>query len=423
MEELLKNARRKAGTLATLSSCCGVTGETVLTDSAVIMIFAASLGAGDMLSLISTSMLPFFNGLLILPGAMLALKVGQRRLILLSCAAAFCAYLLAVCAPFAGQWAVAVLLGAILCFTLCTPGFIACWNPLLDSFLTAEERVSFLGKMRFLHQASAITFLFLTGFLIGKEPSIRDLQIVLLLGALIFAGRGISIACIPDFGVRSSRIHIKESLGKILSSGGMISFGIYQFILNLMLYGSLPVAILYMKNHLHLSGSSVILISNAGLVGMLCGYLAANRLRNRVPIRRAFIVLHFAVIGFNLLLCLIRSASMPELVIFTVLLWLLGFLIAASSVYCSAETMELAPPDNKVVAMAWSCAFFYCGSGCSRLFSSFLLHNEIFRSGKLWGAFLPGFTAYQALFFLYGVLLIPLIALLYRIPAVTGKKP
>ncbi|MBO5724152.1 MAG: hypothetical protein J6S58_04920, partial [Lentisphaeria bacterium] len=131
----------------------------------------------------------------------------------------------------------------------------------------------------------------------------------------------------------------------------------------------------------------------------------------------------FAVIGFNLLLCLIRSASMPELVIFTVLLWLLGFLIAASSVYCSAETMELAPPDNKVVAMAWSCAFFYCGSGCSRLFSSFLLHNEIFRSGKLWGAFLPGFTAYQALFFLYGVLLIPLIALLYRIPAVTGKKP
>ena len=114
MEELLKNARRKAGTLATLSSCCGVTGETVLTDSAVIMIFAASLGAGDMLSLISTSMLPFFNGLLILPGAMLALKVGQRRLILLSCAAAFCAYLLAVCAPFAGQWAVAVLLGAIL---------------------------------------------------------------------------------------------------------------------------------------------------------------------------------------------------------------------------------------------------------------------------------------------------------------------
>ena len=67
-------AKRFAGNLATLSSCCGVTGETVLADSAVIMIFAAALGASDMLSLISTSMLPFFNGLLILPGALRAVK-------------------------------------------------------------------------------------------------------------------------------------------------------------------------------------------------------------------------------------------------------------------------------------------------------------------------------------------------------------
>ena len=65
-------AKRYAGNLATVSSCCGVTGETVLADSAVIMIFAAALGASDMLSLISTSMLPFFNGLFILPGAFLA---------------------------------------------------------------------------------------------------------------------------------------------------------------------------------------------------------------------------------------------------------------------------------------------------------------------------------------------------------------
>ena len=68
-------AKRYAGNLATVSSCCGVTGETVLADSAVIMIFAAALGASDMLSLISTSMLPFFNGLFILPGAFLAVKV------------------------------------------------------------------------------------------------------------------------------------------------------------------------------------------------------------------------------------------------------------------------------------------------------------------------------------------------------------
>ena len=46
--------RKKAGLLAILSSCCGVTGESVLSDGAIIILFAAALDAGDMLTLIST---------------------------------------------------------------------------------------------------------------------------------------------------------------------------------------------------------------------------------------------------------------------------------------------------------------------------------------------------------------------------------
>lgn len=412
-------AKRFAGNLATLSSCCGVTGETVLADSAVIMIFAAALGTSDMLSLISTSMLPFFNGLLILPGALLAVKTGQRRMILTACTAATCAYLLACCAPFFGKYAVAALLGAILLFTLCTPGFIACWNPLLDSFLTADERVPFLGKMRFLHQASAIGFLFLTGLLIGKNPGIVELQIVLLLGAVIFSGRMFAIMFIPTFGnTQSAAPDWKKSFRAILADKGLTLFGIYQFLLNLLLYASIPVAILYMKNHLRLSGNMVILISNAGLVGMLCGYLLANRLKNRVTMRQAFIFLHVISIVLTLALCLIQSPAFIEMCIFAVLLWGLGAVIAASSVYCSAETMALAVPDHKLVTMAWSCAFFYCGCGCSRLFSSFLLHSETFKSGELWNCVSTSFPSYSMLFLLYGVLLIPLMLLLYRIPAV-----
>ena len=37
---------KKAERCAVLSSCCGVTGEAALTDSAVILLFAASLGSG-----------------------------------------------------------------------------------------------------------------------------------------------------------------------------------------------------------------------------------------------------------------------------------------------------------------------------------------------------------------------------------------
>jgi hypothetical protein len=340
-------------------------------------------------------------------------------MILTACSAATCAYLLACCAPFFGKYAVAALLGAILLFTLCTPGFIACWNPLLDSFLTAEERVPFLGKMRFLHQASAIGFLFLTGFLIGKNPGILELQIVLLLGAIIFSGRMFAIMFIPTFGnTQSAAPEWKKSFRAILADKGLFLFGLYQFLLNLMLYASIPVAILYMKNHLRLSGNMVILISNAGLVGMLCGYLIANRLKNRVSMRQAFIFLHVISIVLTLALCFIQSPALTEMCIFAALLWGLGAVIAASSVYCSAETMALAVPDHKVVTMAWSCAFFYCGCGCSRLFSSFLLHSETFKSGELWKCISTTFPSYSMLFLLYGVLLIPLLLLLYRIPAV-----
>ena len=69
--------RKYAQDLAIASSCCGVTGETVLTDSAVVILFASSLGAGDMLSLLTTSVLPLFNGLFVIPAAFIAAKAGK----------------------------------------------------------------------------------------------------------------------------------------------------------------------------------------------------------------------------------------------------------------------------------------------------------------------------------------------------------
>ena len=67
---------------AIYSSCCGVTGEAVLTDSAVILLYAVTLGAGDSLSLLTTAVLPLLNGLLILPMAGFAPRFGSRKLVI-----------------------------------------------------------------------------------------------------------------------------------------------------------------------------------------------------------------------------------------------------------------------------------------------------------------------------------------------------
>ena len=95
--------RLRAERLATASSCCGFLGEVTLTDSAVIILFAGMLGAGDALSMITTSVLPLLNGLCIIPMAGLAMKIGMRRQILRACFCASAAYFTAVARRSSGR--------------------------------------------------------------------------------------------------------------------------------------------------------------------------------------------------------------------------------------------------------------------------------------------------------------------------------
>ena len=52
-------------------------GDITLTDSAVIILFAAAIGAGDMFSMVTTAFMPLFNGLFIIPMAWLAARLGN----------------------------------------------------------------------------------------------------------------------------------------------------------------------------------------------------------------------------------------------------------------------------------------------------------------------------------------------------------
>ena len=151
---------KKAENLAILSSCCGVTGEAVLTDSAVILLFAASLGGKEYLGLLSMAVLPLLNGLLILPLAKLSNRFGNRKLITGANILALCGYFLAASAPWWGNTpGKMILLGGILFFSICQTGFLAGWFPFLESFLLPERRTLFLGRMRFYHQLAAVSFL------------------------------------------------------------------------------------------------------------------------------------------------------------------------------------------------------------------------------------------------------------------------
>ena len=116
---------RSAERLAILSSCCGFPGEVVLTDSAVILLFAGALGAGEMLALLTTSFLPFFNGLCMIPMAALVMRCGHRMVILRVLTLATLMFFLAAAAPWFGEGAMAVLTGAVVVFSFALSGCVA----------------------------------------------------------------------------------------------------------------------------------------------------------------------------------------------------------------------------------------------------------------------------------------------------------
>lgn len=412
--------KKRAGRLAIASSCCGVTGEITLTDSAVIILFASALGASDMLQLIMTSVLPFFNGLLVIPAAFFITLAGRKQLIAISCSLATLVYALAASSPFFKGHEVGVLISMILLFGLSLPGFISGWFPLLDSFLDSDKRTAYLGKMRFMHQATAMVFLFLISFVIGKSPSVGMLQAVLFAGCIIFSGRLFFISRIPDFPLVKKDLPWKEGLTAAMKNKRLTIFSVYQFVLNLLIYGTIPIATLYLKKGLCIQDNIIVFISGAAQGGILLGYLAGGWLKRKFSTRMIFILLHVIPIPVNLGLFFIDGASTIELILLTVLMMIAGVVVAASSIFCSAEMMSLAAAGNKTMAMAWSGAFFYCGVGGSRLVASFFLNSERFNSLSSLGDL--SVSGCQKLFLLYGLLLIPCILLLMRIPAVRKEK-
>ena len=291
---------RKAERCAILSSCCGVTGEVVLTDSAVILLFAAALGGSDGLGLLSMSVLLLLNGLMILPLAGLSVRFGSRKLVLGANILALCGYFLAASAPWWGGSSREILLGGILLFSFCQTGFLAGWFPFLESFLLPERRSVFLGRMRFFHQLSAVSFLGITALLTGKSPPVSVLQTVLFAGGVIFAGRVFFVFQVPAFPeVDRKNLPWLQGIRKTVQKRELVLFSIYTLLLNLGLFSPVGVTLQRMKSVYSIPENELLLISGAAIAGPAAGYAAAALLERRFGKKNLLLMLHILGLLYN----------------------------------------------------------------------------------------------------------------------------
>ncbi len=422
---LTPSLARQAEKDSILSSCCTSMGDVPFTDAAIIILYANMLGASDTFTMITTSLVPLAIGFFTIPSAWITLRTSSYQQTILR--ATFFSLLLfgvIVCAPFFGNASVMVLLLALAVFSIFHTIYISAWFPLLDTFLTQERRSTYLGKMRFSWQLSAAMLLGGIGMVIGKSPSIRVLQAVMLFSMFIFAFKLYFIARIPNFKTETSRkeVNFKEGLNMALANKPLAGYSVYLFILNLAAYGTIPLVTLYMKKGLQAPDNIIVFISSITLAGMLVGSFFAGSIIRRHGIKMTFLAVHVIYAVTNLSLFFMSKGIMPDAwLYFTIasILFLYSFTFACANISSSSEMMALANPDNKVMAMAFCNSFYYAGSGLSRFMSSIILG-----SGALalsWNSMGMTFCHYQTLFLVYAVCIVFAASLLVVVPAIFPK--
>lgn len=408
---------RRSERLAILSSCCGFPAEVALTDSAVVLLFAVRLGAGEMLTLLTTSFLPLLNGVCMLPAACLVMRRGHRAVMLRMLGLSTFMYFLAASSPWFGSASLAVMLIAIIMFGIGISGFVAGWYPMLDTFLVGEQRTRFFGRMRFCHQLSSVAFMLAAGAFLGGQPPVWKLQTVLFAAALLFCGRVVCIAGIPSFPHGTAeRVGGCDGLRRAIGNRSLTGFSLYLFLINISTFGTVPLTMLYLKKQLHAHDCTVVFISAAALVGMLLGYSCAGKIARCLGSSgRAFALFHLLFFLLSAMLIFLHDGGVFHWCYAGAVLLPFSFSLGAASILASSCMMELAAPGNKVMAMAFSGTFSYAATGLARVFPSLLLGSGII--APQWNFYGLILNRYQSLYLLFSCAVLLSAVFLFLVPS------
>ena len=414
----------KAKRNCTLSCCCTAMGDVPFTDAAIIILYANALGAGDGFTMITTSLVACILGLLSIPAAWITMRMkSYHKVILLATAFSLLMFGGIVCAPFFGRGAVSMLILFLILFSVFHTAYVSAWFPLLDTFLTHDTRSRYLGNMRFSWQLCSSVLLFLIGLFIGKSPSIGQLQWVMLFCMAIFSFKFWFIASVPNFQHREGKtMSFRLGLATALANKSLTGYSVYQFILNLAAYGTIPLVTIYLKKALHAPDNVIVFISSVTLAGMLIGSLCAGRMIQRFGIRNVFLFVHVMYALTNFSLFFLGKGVLPDnglYIVITGLQFVYSFTFACANISSSSEMMALATPGNKVMAMAFCNSFYYAGQGLSRILTSAILGSGIL--APFWVCGGRTFCHYQTIFLLYGVCILFAATLLVVVPAIFPK--
>lgn len=418
-ENLTSPQRSRARHDAIKSACWGSLSSVMIQDSAIIILFATILGAGDMLSMVTTSTQGIASCFLLIPAAYLSGKLGYKRTIVMFTGVGAAMIILLAASPWFGGWSKPMLLLSIILFSISMTAYASAWFPLLDGFLLKEDRSGFFGTLRFSWQTFAASFCFICGLMIGETPKIWMLQTIIVITALGLIGRIYYVGKIPDGHQEKEEIELVEGISEAISNKPLTGFSVYICCLYLAAFSTPPLTFIYIKKYLLVPDNILIIISSLALIGTILGFLTAGKIIDRIGIKRMLLFIHFFFALVNLTMFFIGTNTTFNLILITALLVTYGFFYGCSSIAISTEMMELASPNNKAISMAFCGSCYAAGTGGSRLLSSLILGSGLLAPQWFIGSM--KISHYQTLFLVYGCAILFVCLLLVLVPAIFPK--
>jgi MFS family permease len=404
---------------AILSACWGAIPQVMVKDSSVIIIFASLIGASEMVSVLSTSLLDLSVCFLMLPFAWLSNRVGVTRQIIGAVLVSVVALLAAATAPWFGAAAGCVMMISLVAFAVVISAYTAAWFPLLDTVVPADSRGLFFGRLRFWWQLVAALFIFGSGWLIGRQATVTRLQLIVAVAAVASLGRAWYVARIPTVPASSCQLNLRAGIVASLRNGPLTGFGIYLFFLYVAANATIPVVFVFARNHLKLPDNVIVMLSAVVMGGLLSGYLIGGPCVQRWGVKGMFLVAHLGFAVLNGLLLAVGSGTTGTIVVLGAILGAYGMLVACASIAVSTELLALASPDNKAVSIAFGYGLYAAGLGGARALASALLGSGLL--APQWVLAGHVFTRYHSLFLFSGVGVLIAVLLLAFVPGMVGR--
>ena len=414
--------RKKFQWFAIFSAWFGCISEQLLISNSFIIIYLTTLGGNESFSMLSTTLGALCGIFMTIPCAGLINRIGLRKSYSFSVYSTLTAFLLMAVAPtiVPESWAKYLVIGGCLLFNLTTFPYSIAWYPMLDMILAPEERGSFFGKMRFSYVLINAGIIYLIGKLLGKNPPVYIMQIVIAIAGILALGRKFCMDKMPDNPeVKNSKLEISKALNISIRNASLVGFSFYSCFFNCATAATLPLAIIYMQNALKFTPETIMTATSLFMIGQVCGFGIAGQLMRKIGHRRFQIITHTI---FTIIIgCLAASRpGMSGIVIFiTTLMWILGVASSLFSCLNSTEMLASAKPGNKVMATAFCQTFNNIGSAVGRMGATLVLATGALATE--WKLFNIPMTCYNFMFIFYFAMIIFFYLLLLISPSVISK--